>query len=880
MCIKNEMQMKLEQAIEAWNEEYQDTPYVIPTVSDEIRNYIKSLPSNVEISVYKRDTPDITKSQIHGLETVQVSEETLPWYQDLPKEEKADVFLERIQISDGITFSDGYQIGYLNNKNGILGHFMLGGEENVRKANELLVQYFGDDESLYWHEDMESFAFTDLQPYIIWYDFNELLTDEAREALYRYIVRMGRKTESFCPVKASKEYMFNCLHNQGSEGFVLGLFYADIAGDDAMMERMEEYLDRCLAHLAASGSNGDLSSPGYGGFTYTNYLAAYNYIGNERMKAKLELLLDWCNMLLVNQIHYPSNGLTGPFTRAYGCQYFNYAEKQDYRTILYLAMDGNFFSGENLSRGYSFWFSNAAALNMYFPDYMENLLKGREYPYEVTATGLVKNDPSQLNQHVGWVVSDKYRLQEKHVYMTEEYALSARAAEWNCSGNSGQDGVVRATWRRNEEGKDIKDVSDIGTLWSMYMYDSDLEYHPDVMNTYLTYNYPNGNGKEFALSNKNKAIVMGWPGLVKDIDDPIAFYKLPVEEWSDMGESILITNYEEARGIWYGDTFLQGEMTVLTVGEEEVRIRLTGEGIPFRTTGAEKIYIEDFNTYISLQPLNTTAVEAGREYDIGITDFGAHCTVGTSSTTQNLLAITAYNYYGEKTAISYEERIRQRNGFIIEMGDKSEYKSMADFVAHMEETSFESFDEEEIWCVKYQSGEDSLELRLDTEKLCVSESYINGSLVRQEDFVYTEEINYKYEEVTDPNTYIKYGTWDTEGYYNYLDYAPFMDCEMLRTNNMVQSTEKEITLGDAVLENPAGSSVLLIHDPIDNIYIFLNLANRTGDFKLTTPEGVVTIEGLNWGRVIYRPNAAEPIETMIVPGITSTPANITVTKAE
>ncbi len=880
----NGMEAKLNSAVSSWNAQNRGTEFEITQIPDDIKEYVKSLPSDVELELYKRDIPDVTKHMMRNEYNMKISDETLPWYQSLPKEEKQQAFVERLKMSDEVAFPDNYKVGYVKSGglSSVLANLLVGEEENIERANKILVNDLGKDQTLMYHSDMTTFTFTDIQPYVIWYDYGDKLTKEAKDSLYRYIVRIGRKNSGFSPYKTSMELAMNCLHNQGSEGFLEGILYAEIADDARMLKRMEDYLDRCLAHLGGIGEVGDTWAPGYGAFTYTNFLTAYNYVEDERIKGKLEILLDYYNTIIANFYHDPSNSLAGPFYRAYGCQYYSIVEKQDYRTLLHLMMDGTVFAPEKNSIGYSFWFSNAAALKFYFPDYIQRLIKNREYPYEITIIGEANNDLANLYGRIGFYQTSLKRRYERRAYETEDYTIGARQPGWYNTGRSGQDAVFRATWRRNADTTDIKDVSDIGLMWSMYGVDTDLEVSPDNMKTWPTYDYPNGDGKEFALLNKNKAIIMGWPGLVDD-KGGANYYQLSVKEYTDMGETMFVSNYEECKGIWYGDQFVTGEMTVLQSGDEEVRLKATGLGVPTRLKGDENIYIEDFNTYVSLQPINTTSL--GRDYDIGITDFGKQAFDsgfggGALAYQHNMLAITAYNYYGEKKSIPREERIKQRNGFIVEMGDKNEYKTIDGFKAHIKQSVTEINEDGDNWEVKYTSGEDTMELDINTMTMRVNESYTNGEPLYMVDYNQSGKLAKSSTEV-DPETKISYYKWNKMDFFDWLDYEPYKETELVRSDVMVQSTKKEIVLGDTVLENPSGSSVMLIHEPTENQYIFLNLTNKTASFKLKTPDGTVDIKNLNYGRVVYSPdNEGEKVETMIVPRMTLLETTVTVSGKE
>lgn len=888
----NGMGQKLDNAVAKWNAQNKGTAYEIKNIDDETRDYIESLPSNVDIEIYKREIPDITKSLIRADKKVQVSDETLPWYKEGTPEEKRAGFIERIKMVENVNF-DGYAPKYKDSVGTVLGNFLMGDEQNIKKANQLIVEKYGEDESLFYHSGVTTPPIGDGQLYIIWYDFQDKLTPEARDALYRQIVRVGRCNVGFSPYGASLQMAFNCFHNQGVHGLVEGLMYAQIADDDRMLKRMEDYIDRCIAQMAALGDVGEQTSPGYGGVTYAGLQICYLYAEDERIKSKLELMLDWNSIQMANNFHYPSNSQAGAFHRAYGSQLFQQNDSADYRTIINMAAYEPFFSATQESMGSGWWIVNAAHLNFYFPEWANNLLKHREYPYSVKSTVKVDDEPEQLGKQFGNFFTTGKQITELNIHMTEEYTLSGRAPTWYTVGRSQQDVAFRATWRRNADVSDIKDVSDIAYMWPMYTYNTDLakQDYAKVAATHPSWDIPNGWGKEFPLVYKNKAIVTCWPGRVGDYgtSTKTAHYTLPIDSWESMGATMLITNYEELKGIWFGDRFIEGQVQVLEAGDEEVRIKLVGEGVPARLKGDEKIYLEDFNTYVCLQPLNSTNL--GREYDVTFIDYGNEMTKkvymtsnsvdqGPTIAYHNPLLITAYNYYGEETTHTFEERVNQRNGFIVEMGEKKDYATIKDFASHMDTTSFESYDDGKVWTVKYNSGDDSMELNTNIMNMVLEESYVNGEPIITEHYEETSEIRPSSSNTLDPETKITYGQWNRMDFFDYLDYEPFKNCEMIRTETMVQSTKKEFTLGDITVENPAGCSCTIVYEPYNDEYIFINYTDKTSNFKITTPDGVINIENMNYGKVIYRPGEENELETKVVPRMTLLDTNVTVTGKE
>ncbi|MDF2921336.1 MAG: hypothetical protein K0R57_250 [Paenibacillaceae bacterium] len=840
----------LEAAILDWEAVNQDPALSVQTISEENLSFFRSLPQNVDIELYKRKIPDQrTQFTRQGVAPIELGEVPV-WYQGGPVSEKPDQLLQRMAAAHNAPkFADNYKFTINDSPLSIL---LMGKADSITKANEAIVS-----------RGVKEFAFTDTEAYYLYFQHQDKLTQQSKDILYQLIVSMAQN-QGFSPEKAELDFLYNNNHNQTSEGLLRGFMYAQAANDASMFARMENVLDRMIAYEALQGSGtGDFNSPSYAAFTWSNMLTLYTLTDNERIKAKLRLILDRAGMDAAMRYHEPSASMPGPFNRTFGRFNFRNVDRQSFFNILYRSTSGYNFYQFHEANGYAWWYANLASLTPFFPDYMEEIAFRKEFPYRTWSTKLRNATPGAYNVSAGnqgyTIPNTRYKMGNTVSYATYEYNIgSAGDFAWYIPGYDGQDALLLANWRRTDGL--IKSLSDTGTLFSNYRYNSDIDVSgvsPVVKElTAQSWSFPKEHGLSAVLQHDNKAIVLSYPGKAADA----RFTDVKTNEINDMGVSLFVGWPEEMKAVWAGDDFIMGEVSLVQNGVEEVRARIAGQALPYNIDGNKKIYIEDHNTFIALQPLNTT--DLGRDMEGQIRSMGEDLAGDAASLKsmpiESLLTIHFYNYHGaEAKTVGLNARSQQRNGYILEMGDRTQYSSMQAFKAHMASTAYTQQDQNGLWVTTYQSGVDQLQLEFDLTDLVVKKRMVNGQLLLDK----TYEL--------DQNGPV-YVTADNTQYYSWMNKEPYLSTpEMVRSNNMVQSTETLICLQDAVLHNPDGAMVYLIAEPNQDIYVLGNLTGRSSDFTLETPHGTVEISDFNLGRIVFRPQQTEPLEIDPVPGLSS-----------
>ena len=802
-------------------------PMPAAPMSRDALDYLEALPRDAQVSLYTRPIPDQRKQYTSGVAVIEL-DAVPPWHQAAPVEEKPQRLIEGIKaLSKGVRFTDTGISWHGPTYSVTTSHFplnliLMGGEDNIRKANEFIVARGSEGKS-----GVGPFGFGDDELYYLYFQHQENLTAAAKQTLYDVIVKAGTDPK-YAGHGVGRAYNKNLLqnHNQIIHGWHLGILYAKAANDTEMMGKMEHALDRMIANAALQGfAHTEYNSPSYGPFIWNMLLTVYSVIDHARIEAKLRLLLDLTGLDVAERFHAPTANLPGPHSRmSPGAPWAN-SGKYPFQLFLYRFSNEYVFWQHNLGQGYAYCWSLLASMRPHFPDYMQDIAFRKPFPYRVWSAN-INSETSQNAPGSAW------KMQDTVAYSTEEYTIGSKSDpywRWN-TGQGGQDGFPVAYWRRTPG--PVQSHSDSGSLSWNYRYNG--KQHLKTI------------GVPACVQYQNKAIVLSYPGRVHD-EDLATHAQVDGKQISSMATTVYLRWPAEIDGIWVEDEFVMGERSLARTDTQEIRAKATGPtGMPYAVKGRKTIFIEDYHTYIALQPLNSTSL--GRDVDA---ELALERAGGTP-----LLTISFYNYRGHPRTITPATREQQRNGYILEFGDQTQFPTMAHFKEHIRSTSFEQTQEEKLWVATYSSGDDILEIQFDTERLHTAKRVINGRQQNERLFTVPDEIRQP-EDVAHLYDWMAIEPWKSQ--------MP----ELMRSNCTVKSKAREIAVGEAKLANPGAAMVYLVAAPNKNIYVLGNLTRQTRDFTLTTPQGIVEIKDLNLGRVIFRPdNAENPLEIDPVPGMT------------
>ncbi len=769
----------------------------------EIKN--KSFLEQENIVLYEREAPDDTRTLQQENAKANINREA-SWYSG--EEDKPEQMLDLTHELADRTFSNGYTINITSNPL----YYLLTG--NIKKAEELIAS------------KTSGYAFTDMSQYYMYFKYADMLSDEALANLKTTIYNeCFNQTTGFSWNKGSSETALGAHHNQTYDGLVRGIFYG-IAFDDAeVLSEAEDILDKIIASTAASGyAIGDYNSPCYGAMIWADLITLSDLLPEGDIKNKVDLLLNRVEAEIAVLYHSQTSNTVGPYARSGFGLAAGLNIRQNFPLMLYMLSDRGGFYKNNESSTYSFFYPLVAAYTHRLPEYIESIAYDKEYPYNVkiakfrnATDGEYLIDPGLQVGHNDTV----YQVEETTGYMTESYSLgSAPDTVWYMSGYRGQDNAFLARWKRSDT---IKSLHDTPTLFSYYRYNSGMDGGESIFQ-------PSEQGLSASAQYKNKAIVYSYPG--KAEDEKLTDYQ---DNIYNMGTTIYITHPEDTK-IYYEDELVAGEEVIAENNGKEARAKLNKLPYTAQSTNGT-LYLEDKSIYAAVIPLNAAAVE--------IRDVTADC--APNGTIVPAYSINLLNVKSDEPKwFTQNERSAMRNGYIFEIAQKSEYSSLAAFKEHIRSGSFAVMEENGIWSTVYISGNDTLSLSFDTDNLYVTDITVNGE----------KQKNVFFNRVQDD--ICLYPKKAEDGYYNWNTSQTYKaNPTVFYSDNLIQSQDSEIKIGDCTLENPDEAMVYIIYDKKTKAYTVGDLTAGENSFMLKTPYGNVSISNLNLGYAEFNGNTKE-----------------------
>jgi len=326
---------------------------------------------------------------------------------------------------------------------------------------------------------------------------------------------------------------------------------------------------------------------------------------------------------------------------------------------------------------------------------------------------------------------------------------------------------VMGQWRRQD--RQVENVQEIGTL--------DLRYGINGTNWVNDdWGWRNLHGNVATMQWKNKLISVTSPwkiegrGDVKTLQSAIALY-----------------NYEQPAATW--EIFVDGQ-------------RVTA--LPYKAKAGQRITIHDGVSYLGIIPLPATNL--GRTDEV-VLEEGVEQKFEHPS--KPVLVINSYNLQRDtplQKDADWAAIDRASGGFVLEMGDVTEYKDFAAFQRHMQEAKLDIRWEEaaDTLHIAYHSGDDLLEMGAKT--LYESDA--------------PSPTAFAYRRVN--------GQW------------PYLPTGIERETNLtVQGTTGRLEKNGAVLTTEAGCMTYLQTEPVSGTYAALNPMPDPTLWSFSVPGGMM-----------------------------------------
>ncbi len=237
-------------------------------------------------------------------------------------------------------------------------------------------------------------------------------------------------------------------------------------------------------------------------------------------------------------------------------------------------------------------------------------------------------------------------------------------------------------WRRSDS--TVKRVQQLGTMDVIYGINTSHLGNPGG-------GWRPKHGMQATLQHENKMVVVTSPQH-RHLKD-----RKP-EDIRKLKSTVAFYNYEEPAPGW--DILIDGE----PMGS-----------LPATAEAGERITIHDGRTYIGIIPLPTKDLGGG---GVVLHQPEPQTSKNTGVETQARLAIENFNYRKKKGETVPEQNVMDAayGGWIIEYGDETEYDGFDDFRRHLRNTELQTNwkDGEKVMEVTYESGEDALDVGVDT----------------------------------------------------------------------------------------------------------------------------------------------------------------------
>jgi hypothetical protein len=295
------------------------------------------------------------------------------------------------------------------------------------------------------------------------------------------------------------------------------------------------------------------------------------------------------------------------------------------------------------------------------PDWATNMVDEKPIPYQMTTANM---EWGRFAQTPMW----------KKSYLGHHYGVA--------SIDLGRQGSVplMMQWRRDDQ--QVERLQQVGTLLARYSSNA-----PNLVTTKGGGGLLDA-GNQVALQHENKILMLTSP-----------LERLP------RAKPEQTTSLQTTVGLF---TFQEEPTWTLRVDGRPV------EEFPVSLQAGQLITLQDGLSYVGLIPLPAT--DLGRTEELVITDQAEPGKLQGGGEAAPTLLVQSYNYLSDKplseSGLSSEQIDNAWGGFMMEIGDQTEYDSFAKFQQHMESVQVESrWDAEEgVLHAGLTSGEDTLEM--------------------------------------------------------------------------------------------------------------------------------------------------------------------------
>ena len=412
---------------------------------------------------------------------------------------------------------------------------------------------------------------------------------------------------------------------------------------------------------------------------FLNIIANYSKTSEAAKLAKKLEKRFWIDVVL--RFHAPTLQFAGPFSRAY--QDDSVGGYSAMHCTMMKALGETFYFDPGISRLFdhpSNYIQNAliAILNFNLPDKFREIAFEKKYPfyfkqktfceqYFENSSVILENGS---NKHLFDNEVYPGGFSDLTTFLTDEYSLGTAERQYV---NGGHTDTFVFRYRKSETIESMKDFRSINTrgVFNDSIIGEENNCHTCGYKIDKSYLYEEG--RNVVYQDKNRALVLYTPKNNNTLN--IKSFRVDI-----------ICNY-------------YSEFDELYINEEKIT------RFPCNFSYSDKIFVSDNNIHFAIIPI------CGKK----ITDFSKNGMKNKIWIKDNFLIFSLYSYNNIEKDFTREEIKVLVNGFIFEVGTKSDFRSFADFREYISSSSVKIIENERKFDLKYNSNNKSIYLSYDAQ---------------------------------------------------------------------------------------------------------------------------------------------------------------------
>jgi hypothetical protein len=603
-----------------------------------------------------------------------------------------------------------------------------------------------------------------LEPMVMLQMFGDQLTPEARGEL-EMVLGEAIKRDGWCWTIRTGLYNINWTINAASKLIVAGQELHAAEAIPKGKEKLQAVLDGITAHRL--GTVSEFNNLTYYCVNFTALSILTRYADEEAIRIKARMLEERLWLDFASRYQPEIAHVAGPYDSAYTATLVggsaaaipNIERTFDSHALLDFAVAMKSYNPPvELS-----WIPIIAALMPYCPDYIRQIAMEKTYPYEVRGVSASDQTGNLPLTHM-----------DLHTFLSRKWALGSQSRDW-LDGHS--DAACVAHWGKRLP---VRTMKDFKTMFSHYQM--------------------NGSGLDFRASVQPE---LGREESIQDGGTVLMCYK---------------PKTQALRAIRYKDTYEHGlkQMGVvleIPLYDEIDELFLDGKALdpasPDVTAECGErtwICLRDGDVYVGIHPLMPTRLGGS---SLRIRRPGS-----------DLFTIAIQNLDVETArAIPDGELDRCKNGFVLEMGDRSQYATLENFRRKLEAGRVsDEVSAGDVRSVRYTNGDQSLSLAYNIVTEAPVVRAVNGHPV---------------------------------------EYPLFKCPDAWITDRPMQGG---LTVGTANLQTDRDAYVWLVSNPARNIYAAYHTDDARVSMRLRLPQGRVDASRMGYGKVVVRTEERPSVE--------------------